>query len=153
MYMPAFQAREAPVMITTFRLEVITVLPEWVDKSKVVSRLDLSVRIARSRAAALAKNAACYSSVASIDRYQLGSGPAERTSETLLTIASPLRRITAYAVAIDRSTHLIQCGARGSRERLRHRLLLSAAAGRAAVLEPARHSSLTRTHDTCGMPR
>ena len=32
MYMPAFQAREAPVMITAFRLEVITVLPEWVDK-------------------------------------------------------------------------------------------------------------------------
>jgi len=54
-----------------------------------------------------------------IARYQLGSGPAERTSETLTgseaisTIASTLRRITACAVAIDRSGHLIQYGARG----------------------------------------
>jgi hypothetical protein len=47
------------------------------------SRLGLSVRIARSQAAALANNAACYSSLANIGRYQLGSGPAERTSETL----------------------------------------------------------------------
>jgi len=64
--------------------------------------------------AALANNAACYSYVANIGCYQVGLGPAERTSETILTIASPLRRITACAVAIDRSTHLIQCGARGS---------------------------------------
>jgi hypothetical protein len=93
MYMPAFQAREAPVMITTFRLEVITVLLEWVDKSKVVSRLDLSVRIARSRAAALAKNAACYSSIANIRRHQLSSAPTERTSETLTGgEAIPFRR-------------------------------------------------------------
>jgi hypothetical protein len=102
----------------------------------------LSVRIARSQAAALANNAACYSSVANIGRYQLGSGPAERTSETLTggeaisTIASTLRRITARAVAIDRSTHLIQCGV-ARRERLGHRrrLVLRAAAGHAAVLE------------------
>jgi len=45
----------------------------------------LSVTIARRQAAALAENAACYSSVANIGRYQLGSGPAERTSETHLT--------------------------------------------------------------------
>jgi hypothetical protein len=99
------------------------------------SRLGLSVRIARSRVAALAENAACYSSVANIGRYQLGSGPAERTSETLTggeaisTIASTLRRITACAVAIDRRTHLIQCGV-ARRERLRHRrLVLRAASG------------------------
>jgi hypothetical protein len=106
------------------------------------SRLGLSVRIARSQAAALAKNAACYSSVANIGRYQLCSGPAERTSETLTggeaisTIASTLRRITACAVAIDRSTHLIQCGV-ARRERLgrSRRLVLRAAAGHAAVLE------------------
>jgi len=66
--------------------------------------------------ASLARNAECYSSVANIRRHQLGSAPAERTSETLTggeaisTIASTLRRITACAVAIDRSTHLIQCG-------------------------------------------
>ena len=78
------------------------------------TRFHVSVRIARSRAAALAKNATCYSSVANIGRYQLGTGPAERTGETILTIASPLRRINAYAVAIDRSTHLIECGVRGS---------------------------------------
>ena len=80
-------------------------------------------------------------SVANIGRYQLCSGPAERTSETLTgaeaisTIASTLRRITACAVAIDRRTHLIQCGV-ARRERLRHRrLVLRAAAGHAAVLE------------------
>jgi len=107
-------------MITAFRLEVITVLPEWVGKMESGdSRLGLSVRIARSQAAALAKNAECYSPVANIGRYQLGSGPAERASETLTggeaisTIASTLRRITACAVAIDRSTHPIQCGVRG----------------------------------------
>jgi hypothetical protein len=76
----------------------------------------LSVTIARSQAAALAENAAYYSSFANIGRYQLGSGPAERTRETLTggeaisTIASTLRRITACAVAIDRSPHLIQYG-------------------------------------------
>ena len=37
--------------------------------------------------AALAKNAAFYSSVANIGCYQVGSGPAEQTSETILTIA------------------------------------------------------------------
>jgi hypothetical protein len=101
----------------------------------------LSVRIARSQAAALAENAARYSSVANIGRYQLGSGPAERTSETLTggeaisAIASTLRRITGCAVAIERRTHLIQCGV-ARRETLRHRrLVLRAAAGHAAVLE------------------
>jgi hypothetical protein len=47
------------------------------------TRFHVSVTIARSRAAALAKNATCYSSVANIGRYQLGTGPAERTSETI----------------------------------------------------------------------
>ena len=51
------------------------------------TRFHVSVRIARSRVAALAKNAAFYSSVANIGCYQVGSGPAEQTSETILTIA------------------------------------------------------------------
>jgi hypothetical protein len=86
------------VIITTFRLEVITVLPEWVDKIESGdSSPGLSVRIARSQAAALAKNAACCSSVAT--RYQLGSRRAEWTSEMLTggevisAIASTLSRI------------------------------------------------------------
>jgi hypothetical protein len=55
-------------------------------------RFHVSVRIASSRAAALAKTAARYSSVANIGRYRLGSGPAERTSETILTIAAKVVR-------------------------------------------------------------
>ena len=72
-------------MITTFCLEVITVLPEWVDKMESGdSRLALSVRIARSQAAALAENAACYSSVANIGRYQLDQTHHEATILSLL---------------------------------------------------------------------
>jgi hypothetical protein len=129
-------------MITTFRLEVITVRPEWVDKMESGdSCLGLSVGIASSQAAALAENAPCYSSIANTGRYQVGSGPAERTRETptggeaISTIASTLRRITACAVAIDRSTHLIECGV-ARRERLRHRRLF---------LRAVRPRSSTRT--------
>ena len=59
------------------------ILPEWVGKVESGDgRLGLSVRIARSQTAALAKNAARYSSVANIGRYQLGPKRAECVNST-----------------------------------------------------------------------